>query len=109
MAAPLLASLLSPVSLAVPSPPPPPAPPPQHTGFDPTGLELVKASPQQRATMLDQIAAGGADTVRLLVYWRAYARAPGSTEKPAGFDAADPTDYPPGAFDALDASVRGIT
>ena len=109
MAAPLLASLLLAASLAGAWPAPARAAHDQRTVFDPPGLQLVHASPQQRANMLDQIAASGADTVRLLVYWRAYTPAPNSTEKPAGFDASDPTDYPQGTFDALDASVRGIT
>src|SRR5437763_17199430 len=108
MAAPLLVSLLLAVALAAASPGPALAAQDQRTVFDPPGLTLVHASPQQRATMLDQIAASGADTVRLLVYWRAYAPAQQSSEKPAGFDASDPTDYPSGTFDALDASARGI-
>jgi Cellulase (glycosyl hydrolase family 5) len=81
----------------------------QSTIFDPPGNQLTGATPLHRNDMLDQIAATGSDTVRLLVYWRGYPPAPDDTDKPAGFDSADPEDYPPHAFDSLDASVRGIT
>ncbi|HEX6654584.1 MAG TPA: hypothetical protein VF153_00060 [Candidatus Limnocylindria bacterium] len=81
----------------------------QSTVFDPPGNQLTGATSEHRNDMLDQIAATGSDTVRLLVYWRGYPPAPDEADKPAGFDSADPEDYPPHAFDSLDASVRGIT
>ena len=40
------------------------------------------------------------------MFWNSIAPNPNSKTKPAGFNAADPNAYPPGAFDQYDALVR---
>ena len=55
---------------------------------------------------LQEIRDFGVDRVRALVYWRDFAPAPTSKRRPA-FDATDPGAYPAGAWDRLDALLRG--
>jgi len=78
----------------------------QQTIFQDDGL-LQRSGPVVQARALTAIKAVGATTVRVLVGWRNLAPDPSSVLPPAHFDAADPTAYPPGAFDSLDALVRG--
>ena len=69
--------------------------------------------PSTRDRTLQEIRDLGVDRIRALVYWKDFAPAPGSRQRPA-FDAADPAAYPPGAWSRLDelfdsAQARGIT
>ena len=79
-----------------------------ETIFDPPGTGILYASPGVRSDRLDEVQALGADTIRVPANWRDFAPAPGSAAKPQGFDGSDPTNYPPGAFDALDATIEAI-
>lgn len=78
----------------------------QTTIFDP-GTAILSASPDARARQLVEISEVGAETVRVVVPWRSVAPAPGAPNRPHGFDAADPADYPNGAFAPIDQLVRG--
>ena len=78
----------------------------QQTIFQDDGL-LQRSGPVVQARALTAIKAVGATTVRVLVGWRNLAPDPSSVLPPAHFDAADPNAYPAGAFDSLDALVRG--
>jgi hypothetical protein len=69
--------------------------------------------PSTRDRTLEEIRDFGVDRVRVLVYWKDFAPAPGSERRPA-FDAADPGAYPAGAWSRLDelfdaAQPRGIS
>jgi hypothetical protein len=55
---------------------------------------------------MDRIKALGADRLRITVLWSAIAPQPGSKQRPAGFDAADPGAYPSGAWDNYDTVVQ---
>ena len=70
--------------------------------------QLLTQGDGARNFALDQFKALGADVVKVRVEWRDIAPSPVSTRKPAGFDATDPGAYPAGAWDQLDAAVRGI-
>lgn len=66
----------------------------------------------RRDRTLDEIAAFGVRSVRVLVYWRSFAPEPDSRTAPQ-FDASDPNSYPAGTWDRLDrlvtaARARGI-
>jgi Cellulase (glycosyl hydrolase family 5) len=93
------------VGLAAPAPAA--ASPDQYTVVDPTPSLLNGESPARRADILDRLQALGVDTVRIQVQWRFLAPSPESSTEPAGFDATDPSEYPPRAFDVLDSIVRG--
>ena len=80
----------------------------QATIFDPS-LQLIHTSADRRDQMLDELQALGVDTVRLVADWRYYAPEPDGSRIPRGFDGSDLSDYPPGAWGDLDASVRGAT
>jgi hypothetical protein len=67
---------------------------------------LVNGSAAVQGRTLDAIKALGGDRVRVSLQWRLVAPAPGDARKPAGFDAADPAAYPPGAWDRYDRVVR---
>jgi hypothetical protein len=79
----------------------------QFTVLDPTPSLLNGESAARRADILDRLQALGVDTVRIQVQWRFLAPSAESSTEPAGFDATDPADYPPRAFDVLDSVVRG--
>jgi Cellulase (glycosyl hydrolase family 5) len=79
----------------------------QFTVLDPTPSLLNGESAARRSDILDRLQALGVDTVRIQVQWRFLAPSPESSTAPAGFDASDPGDYPPRAFDVLDSVVRG--
>jgi hypothetical protein len=72
---------------------------------DSTQLLTLGEGPRNFA--LDQFKALGTDVVKVRVEWRDIAPDPASRRKPA-FDATDPAAYPAGAWDTLDAAVRGI-
>jgi hypothetical protein len=67
--------------------------------------ELLSWSDRDRT--LDEIRGFGVTQVRQLVYWKDFAPRANSRRKPRGFNAADPTDYPRGNWDRLDALVQG--
>jgi hypothetical protein len=79
----------------------------ERTIFDATS-SLIGASAKERKSRLNELDSIGVDTVRLTLQWRSFAPAPGKSRKPARFNAADPRDYPRGAFSWLDAAIRGI-
>jgi hypothetical protein len=69
--------------------------------------------PSTRDRTLQEISDLGVDRVRVLVYWKDFAPAATSKQRP-DFDAADPAAYPAGAWSRLDglfdaAQARGIT
>jgi hypothetical protein len=70
--------------------------------------QLLTQGQAGRDFALDQFKALGTNVVKVRVEWRDFAPDPASRRKPAGFDATDPAAYPVGAWDALDAAVRGI-
>ena len=78
----------------------------ERTILDATG-SLVSVDAKERRARLNELDALGVDTVRLQVQWRSFAPGPGRPRPPAGFDAANPADYPNGPFDALDETIRG--
>lgn len=65
--------------------------------------QLLDSDP---APALDQIAATGADGVRLLLIWRRVAPSPEARRAPS-FNATDPKAYPAGAWDRYDAAIDG--
>jgi hypothetical protein len=67
---------------------------------------LIYATNDVVANTMDRLKALGADRLRITVLWSAIAPDLGSTSKPAGFDGADPGDYPPGAWDNYDRVVQ---
>jgi hypothetical protein len=69
--------------------------------------QLLSRSPEAREFALNEFKGLGAQIVKVRVEWRDVAPDPDSRRRP-GFDAADPGAYPAGAWDAIDASVRGI-
>ena len=77
----------------------------QETIFQDDGL-LQQSGTDVQARALDNMQALGATTVRVLVGWRNLAPDPNASSPPSGFDAADPSTYPAGTFDTLDALVR---
>jgi hypothetical protein len=68
---------------------------------------LIQASPAERARVLEEVTALGADTLRIQVHWHEVAPAPRERSRPR-FDAADPAQYP-GFFpyDHLVSLARG--
>jgi hypothetical protein len=77
----------------------------QQTMLEDTG-QLLAGGPAAREQSLDEFRGLGAEIVKLRVQWRALAPDPGSETRP-GFDATDPDAYPAGAWDDIDAVVRG--
>lgn len=74
--------------------------------------ELLHRSPQRIAATLDDLRELGVDWVRVTAGWSEIAPAAHSFRRP-DFDATDPTQYPPGAWGALDrvyemARARGL-
>jgi hypothetical protein len=72
---------------------------------DSTQLLTLGQGPRDFA--LDQFKALGTDIVKVRVEWRDFAPDASSRRKP-DFDATEPGAYPSGAWDALDAAIRGI-
>ena len=77
-------------------------------------LRMLHSGSEARVAALDDAVALGADTIRVNVQWARYAPAATSTERPAGFDGANPAAYPPGTWDVLadliaGAEVRGMS
>ena len=68
---------------------------------------LLSSGPAVRDHALDTIRALGADSIHTLVFWGRVAPGDSSNHKPRHFNAADPADYPPRAWDAYDDLVRG--
>jgi hypothetical protein len=68
--------------------------------------QLVYAAPDAVASTMDAMKALGADRLRITVLWKAIAPSPTSRTRPAGFDAADYSAYPSGAWDHYDTVVR---
>ena len=66
---------------------------------------LLYAPPQRVRETLDELAALGADRLRLTVVWKGVAPEPLRRERPS-FDAADPAAYPDGVWDKFDLVVR---
>lgn len=67
---------------------------------------LVYADPAAVARTLDELDALGVDRLRITLVWRAIAPGNEQDAKPAGFDATDPGDYPPGAWNRWDTVLR---
>jgi hypothetical protein len=69
------------------------------------GLLLFSGAGQRDAT-LDEMRSLGVDTVRVFVYWDAVAPESRSTQRPPGFDSADPAAYSATLWDRFDGLVR---
>lgn len=69
------------------------------------GLLLFSGAAQRDAT-LDEMRSLGTDTVRVFVFWNAVAPESRSTQRPPGFDAADPASYASEVWDRFDNLVR---
>lgn len=65
---------------------------------------VLRSGPAVRAATLDEMAALGADVVKVQLYWNEVA--PAGRRKPAGFDATNPAAYDWGAYDEVVASIR---
>jgi hypothetical protein len=75
---------------------------------------LVFNTPQGTATALDKLQSLGVKAIRVSLFWGTIAPDPQSRTPPANFNAADPADYPAGAWDRYDqviedAQARGIS
>ncbi len=75
--------------------------------------ELLHRTPQRIAATLDDLRDLGVDWIRVTAGWSEIAPSPRSLNRPAGFDATDPAQYPPGAWSAVDrvyemARARGL-
>ena len=68
---------------------------------------LLQQGADVRNRTLDDIVALGADTVRVVVYWRGIAPAPARTRRPKHLDLTQPGAYPAENWDNLDDLVRG--
>ena len=79
----------------------------QETIFDAPRELIGGATPESRAEALDELRALGADTIRINLPWRYLVPRPGRSEKPAGFNASDPADYPQTRWGTVDGVVRG--
>ena len=66
---------------------------------------LIYASPAEVRATLGELAALGADRLRITVVWAGVAPDPASRRRPA-FDATDPAAYPPGVWDKFDLVAR---
>jgi hypothetical protein len=67
---------------------------------------LIYATNAEVAQTMDRLKALGVDRLRITVLWSAIAPDIGATQKPAGFDAADPGSYPAGVWDNYDRVVQ---
>jgi hypothetical protein len=76
----------------------------QESTFQDDNL-IVYGSPQVVTQTLSRLKALGVDRIRVSVFWKLVAPSPDSPAKPA-FNAADPAEYPPGAWDRYDRIVR---
>ena len=80
----------------------------------PSQLALFQDDPQLlnrgdavRDARLDEIAALGADAVKVQLTWSSVA--PGARRKPPGFDPGDPAAYPEEGWERFDALIRAAT
>lgn len=80
----------------------------QETIFDAPRELIGGATPESRAAALDELRALGADTIRVNLPWRFLVPRPGRSQKPAGFNASNPRDYPQIRWGAVDGVVRGV-
>ncbi len=70
--------------------------------------ELVEGKHGDRGRTLDELQSLGADTVRVLMYWRAVAPHPDWETQPGGrFDPSDPATYPAESWSSYDAVISG--
>jgi hypothetical protein len=78
----------------------------QQTIFDATKA-LLATPPAAQAPVLNTLRRDGVDTIRMLLPWRYLVPFSGQAHRPAGFNPADPKDYPPSQLATTDAVVRG--
>jgi hypothetical protein len=69
--------------------------------------QVLSSDQSVRDFTLDQFKTLGTNIVKVRVEWRDYAPDPSSRRRP-DFDATDPSAYPAGVWDSLDAAVAGI-
>lgn len=67
--------------------------------------QLVYAAPSHVEQVLTELAGLGVERIRVSVIWALVAPTPLSSTPPAGFDAANPADYPAGAWNRYDTVV----
>ena len=70
--------------------------------------ELEYSSPSHVVSRLEQLRALGVDVVKVSMMWYLVAPDPGSHHRPS-FDATDPAQYPPGAWERYDLIAREAT
>lgn len=68
--------------------------------------ELLQSGDATAAATLDELKGFGVDRIRVTVLWKRIAPASGSTRRPAGFDGANPADYPESGWAPYDNLVR---
>ncbi len=78
----------------------------QESMFQDDNLLVYGDDPVAVGRTMDEMRALGADRLRISVFWKLVAPAGESQSRPAGFDAANPAAYPPGAWDRYDRIVR---
>jgi hypothetical protein len=81
------------------------AAPGQEATFQDDDLLIYADTPRVTQT-LDELRGLGVDRLRITLVWRAIAPGNEQDVRPAGFDAADPAAYPPGAWDRWDRVLR---
>jgi hypothetical protein len=84
---------------------------PQHASHAPESIfqdddHLIYDSTATVARTLDLLKALGVDRIRVTIEWAYIAPDPTSSTEPVGFDAADPADYPHGAWSRYDRVVE---
>ena len=67
--------------------------------------QLIYTTPAAQSHTLDILKSLGVQRIRVTIVWRAIAPSPMSASKPS-FNAADPAEYPPGAWDHYDSLVK---
>ena len=97
---PILAALAALLLLAAPAS----ASRTQEATFQDDDL-LIFAETDQVVATLDELKALGVERLRVSMFWRAIAKGNELDTKPEGFDATDPEDYEPGAWDRWDRIV----
>jgi hypothetical protein len=82
------------------------ASPRQETIFDATSYLIGDVTDAQRRTRIRELDRMGVDTLRVVLLWKNLVPQPGARERPAGFNPADPRDYPDRLWAGWDDLIR---
>src|SRR4051794_15041972 len=102
----IIAGCLSVAACALPASAP--ASTSQESIMQDDGLLLFSGADVRNQT-LDEMRSLGAQTIRVFVYWNAVAPESSSTQRPPGFNGADPASYSSTLWDRYDGLVRAAT